>query len=345
MIKKILFLIVFLLILCCKQFAFTESSTSVFDQFVTQKLVTYSSLASSAKNSSDAINLNFITDSLNSKDKCSTKNGGAGEIGLKVFCWSDISLEESNDKTKRSIDSLHLKIDTECNPDQVKIDKGKLSFHVELESTISNKNCERQYNMRAEVRTAPWNVNHVSGTEEWFGWNYTFNDDYKIDKQNPWLFFQVHEGTLGDTPLIALWCMNQDGPGSGRAGEIHVVNNAHTSKSYYNPSGFVPKAGETLDIVVHVVWGDYSNGLLQVWINGEMVHNKNQRTVRASNPVGGNAKWGIYKWKWANKEGVERSKEQDIFSVSTSMGPLRIITRKPDTENYLKSSYLDVAPR
>ena len=275
---------------------------------------------------------------------CSTKGGGAGESGYKVWCWSDMTLSKMVVNAKKPIDKRQLKIATECNSDQVKIEDGRLRFHVRPKAEILDIKCEQSYNMRAEIRTAPWKVNHAPGTEEWFGWTYTFEEDYKIDKENPWLFFQVHEGTVGDTPLIALWCMNNGGPGSGKAGEVHLVNNSYATKSFYYPTGFVPKAGETLKIVVHVIWDDFNNGLLQLWINGVKVHDKNERTVRATNLVGGNAKWGIYKWKWAEKKGVEKSIAQGIFSLNTSMGPLRIITRKPKDENYLKPSYSIVMP-
>ncbi|OWW27020.1 hypothetical protein B4Q04_04905 [Zobellia sp. OII3] len=279
------------------------------------------------------------------KTRCVTQGGRADESGCKIWCWADMSCSLSSVGSKKIfLGEHHLKIDTECNADQVSIHEGRLRFHIDPQEPISNDYCERPYNMRAEIRTAPWLVNHPIGTEEWFGWDYSFDEDYIIDKKNPWLFFQVHEGTWGKPPLIALWSMNQGGPGSSKGGEIHVVNNAYASKSFYYPTGFIPKAGDTLRIVVHVIWGDHTGGLLQVWINGIMVLNKKQRTVRAGNPVGGNAKWGIYKWNWTHTDKIEESKVQGVTSLSTSMGVLRIITRKPLDKDYLKPSYNEVMP-
>ncbi|WP_289038243.1 heparin lyase I family protein [uncultured Zobellia sp.] len=289
-------------------------------------------------------NLLFDYSSEIEENKCVTEGASAEASGYKVWCWSDLTLGEKAIMSRNPVSRQQIKIDTECNADQVKIENDVLKFQVNPKAAISDTNCERAYNMRAEIRTAPWRVNHPIGTEEWFGWNYTFGEDYQIDKENPWLFFQIHEGTINQTPLIALWCMNNGGPGSSRAGEVHLVNNTYATKSFYHPTGFVPKAGETLRIVVHVVWGDSNSGLIQLWINETKVYDQKERTVRASNPVGGNAKWGIYKWKWAAKERVEKSMAQGIFSLNTSMGPLRIITRKPGDKDYLKPSYSRVMP-
>lgn len=200
--------------------------------------------------------------------------------------------------------------------------------------------------MRAEISTSPWLVRHPMGTEEWFGWRYTLGENYIVDKANPWLFFQIHEGTSGEVPLISLWSINQGGPGTGIAGEIHLVNAAGEGGNKYYPTGLIPKANQSFDIVVHVVWGDEESGLLQVWIDNRLVHDKKTRTVRASNPpVGGNAKWGIYKWPWRNFSGVHKSQEQGIESLVTYMGPLRMITRGQNDSLYLKNSYEAVKPR
>ncbi|WP_289063692.1 heparin lyase I family protein [uncultured Zobellia sp.] len=276
---------------------------------------------------------------------CYTKGGMGNTTGLKVWCWGDIEIPEYSSKVGVPFSNGQLKINSECYEKQVSKDEGFLKFSINPTYPEVGNWCSNAYNMRAEISTEPWKVNHPIGTEEWFGWSYTFGKDYIIDKESPWAFFQVHEGTAGKTPLIAMWSVNENGAGSGSGGEILVVNNSTDGKSIYYSTGIIPKASQTLDIVMHVIWGDENSGMLQVWIDGAKVVDKQERTVRASNPVGGNAKWGIYKWPWRNANNVQKSRNLGISKLETYMGPLRIITRKPDDLEYKKNSYSVVAPR
>ncbi|CAM3399336.1 heparin lyase I family protein [Zobellia roscoffensis] len=291
------------------------------------------------RNLGHEINQYMSTDSI-----CKTKGGKAFDTGLKVWCWDDISIPSYVGEKSKNFSDNQLKVDSECYEKQVSIEKGRLKFRVSPLNFKANDWCDNEFNIRAEISTAPWLVNHPKGTEEWFGWSYTLGDDYIVDQDNPWLFFQVHEGTKGKTPLIALWCMNKGGQGSGKAGEIHIVNSSSNYGNNFYPTNIVPTAGQTMDIVMHVVWGDTHNGLLEVWIDGVQVHNRQARTVRFSNPVGGNAKWGIYKWTWRNKDGVTKSQKQGITHLQTFMGPLKMVTRRPKDINYLSNSYMLVAP-
>ena len=132
-------------------------------------------------------------------------------------------------------------------------------------------------------------MKHKLGTEEWFGWNYRFGDDYKIDEINDWLFFQVHNSINGTSPQVKLYVAHGHSKNSDHAGEIVITNNGNYPD--YNKTGIVPVAGDSFDIVIHVIWGDDSNGLLQVWINGEKLYDKHVSTVYPEYPWGGNAKW------------------------------------------------------
>ena len=273
---------------------------------------------------------------------CSTTGGKADDSGFKSWCWQDVNLP-SGEPGKDNFSNGDLVISNECNPGQVTNDGNRLRFSLNPTSPEPQGWCSNSYNMRAEIRTAPWRVNHPIGTEEWFGWSYTFGDNYKIDKINPWLFFQIHEGTTGKTPMIALWCTSENGAGGVSAGEIIVSNT--TGGQLYSTTGVRPQAGQTIDIVIRVIYGDENNGLLQIWIDGNKVHDAKRRTVHRFNPVGGNAKFGIYKWPWRQASGVQSSAQQGINSLETFMGPLRIITRKPGDPDYKKDSYQEVAPR
>ncbi len=273
---------------------------------------------------------------------CVTTGGKADETGFKSWCWQDINLP-SGAPGDDNFSNSDLVISNECNPGQVTKEGNRLKFSLNPTSPEPQNWCSNNYNMRAEIRTAPWKVNHPIGTEEWFGWSYTFGDNYKIDKINPWIFFQIHEGTTGKTPMLALWCTSENGAGGVNAGEIIVSNT--TGGQLYSTTGVRPQAGQTIDIVVRVIYGDDSNGLIQIWIDGNKVHDVNRRTVHRFNPVGGNAKFGIYKWPWRQASGVQSSAQQGINSLETYMGPLRIITRKPSDPDYKKDAYQDVAPR
>ena len=277
----------------------------------------------------------------NENELCVTSGGFANDIGLKTWCWGDVPVSAGGPENYSFSDG-QLSVGVECNLNQVSNLGQQLRFNLDLNKPVAEW-CRNDFNLRAEVSTSPWLVNHPVGTEEWFGWSYTFGDNYKIDLNNSWAFFQVHEGTTGETPLISLWSVRENGPGSGKAGELHVVN-ASGDKSIYAPTGIMSEAGKTVKIVVHVIWGLEEEGLYEVWMDDIKVYEKVGGTVRASNPVGGNAKFGIYKWGWRDQASVDSSIQQGIDHLETFMGPLRIITRKTDDPEYGKNSYDQVVP-
>lgn len=273
---------------------------------------------------------------------CDTHGGKAGDSGLKVWCWGDIDIPDYSSSKGVGFSQGQLKIDSECYEKQVTKQGAELRFHVAPTNPGVGRWCSRDFNMRAEIRTAPWNVRHAKGTEEWFGWSYRFGDNYEIDQDNQWKFFQVHPGIAGESPQIGLEIINENQFKGHGAGEIYVTN-ATTSQKYV-PTGIIPKAGETLRLVVRVIWGDASNGLLQVWINGDKIYDKQVSTIYSKYPWGGNAKWGIYKWPWTNGDRVQKSRRQGLTHLETFMGPLRVITRRPGDVDYGKDSYAEVVP-
>ncbi len=280
------------------------------------------------------------------KERIACDVGGkkANETGLKIWCWEEIDVPTGEIGGGDIFSNDQLALSIECNPNQVIKEENRLKFVLNPISPSPADWCSNDFNIRSEIRTMPWEINSPAGTEEWFGWSYGFGENYSIDKENPWAFFQVHDGTIGISPLISFWIMNENGPGGGNAGEIHVVNTTSGTNNYAT-TGIIPEAGKKYNIVVHVIWGDESKGLLEVWIDGSVVYNKKIRTIRTNNPVGGNAKFGIYKWPWANDANVQKSLEQGIESLETYMGPLRAITRRPNDSDYGKNSYAQVQPR
>ncbi|WP_289038245.1 heparin lyase I family protein [uncultured Zobellia sp.] len=277
-----------------------------------------------------------------SKYSCSTSGGFANVTGLKYWCWEDAVIPDYTGKKGVAFSDGYLHVDSECYEKQVVIENDKIKFNINPGYPLPDSWCSRDYNMRAEIRTSPWDVRHELGTEEWFGWTYTFGENYIIDRSNQWLFFQVHPGVTGMSPHTELLIIKDDQVNGHNAGEIFVINSPNEDD--YQPTGITPRAGETLSIVIHAIWGDENNGLLQVWINGQNIYDKQVPTVYKDYPWGGNAKWGIYKWPWAESEGVELSKNQGISNLETFMGPLRMITRKPEDSDYGSNSYALVSP-
>ncbi|MBT9186732.1 PKD domain-containing protein [Zobellia russellii] len=283
-----------------------------------------------------------VTQALQSKIECSVGGGFANETGEKIWCWGNVNVPTYSGGKGIAFSNGELHIDSECYERQVTKSGNRIRFKVDPTVPETKSWCSRDYNLRAEIRTGPWDVHHQSGTEEWFGWSYTFGNNYIIDKDSQWKFFQVHNGVVGKAPQIGLEIIHEGQFIGHEGGEIYVTNAAGGEK--FNPTGIVPRAGQTIDVVVHVIWGNSSNGLLEVWIDGKKVYDQRVSTMLSGYPWAGNAKWGIYKWPWANSENVQSSKNQGIGYLETFMGDLRIITRNPGDNNYGVDSYEKVAP-
>lgn len=290
------------------------------------------------------ISVNSFSDGEVSKIACSEGGKQANENGRKIWCWDQIEIPSYSGKKGISFSNGELHLDSECYEQQVFKTEDRIRFKINPTGPTVGSWCANNYNMRAEIRTSPWLVNHAPGTEEWFGWSYYFGENYIIDTANQWSFFQTHNGINGENALFALWVIRDDQFRGHQAGEIYVVNSSTPGQPIYSPTGITPSAGQKIDVVVKVVWGDEDIGYLQVWINGNQVYSSSGRTITPSHPFGGNAKWGIYKWPWRNGENVSRSASVGVTSLEASMGSLRMITRKPWDPDYGKDSYFAVSP-
>lgn len=279
---------------------------------------------------------------------CSTTSGKASDSGFRMWCWRDIEITETLNSSTNYFSSKHLAVNSHCNKGMVTRVDDRLYFKVNPTSPAAQDWCKYDFNYRAEIRENPSDVNHPAGTEQWFGWDYKFGDDYKADALNEWIMWQVHGSFKNPpNPLISLWIGKTNmARHTNKAGEIFVTNAAINSKSHkYTPTGITPAAGQSLDIVVHVIWGDENTGLYEVWIDGVPVYSEKERTVYEEEPEGGYAKWGIYKWKWQNQSRVLSSASAGITELNTSMGPLRVLMNKPDDIDYGKNAYDLVAPK
>lgn len=279
---------------------------------------------------------------------CYTSGAKANEPGLKVWCWQDVAITENLNSSTNFFSSDQLAVNSHCNTGMVRGLGDRLYFKVNPTTPSAQDWCKYDFNYRAEIRENPSDVDHSVGTEQWFGWDYKFEDDYKADPFNEWIIWQVHGSFKNPpNPLISLWIAKTDfARHTNEAGEIFVVNAARNSSDHkYTSTSVNPTAGQTLNIVVHVIWGDENTGLYEVWIDDILVYSEKERTVYKEEAEGGYAKWGIYKWKWQKESNVSASASDGITALNTSMGPLRVLMRRPDDVDYRKNSYTLVAPK
>jgi len=336
--KRTMLFLFFILISCnsCSEEDLFETVQSIEEQEAVMAI-------DSTQNSSTIQNVadsSFIVES-DTNQVCETSGGKAGETGLKTWCWGDVQLPEYTGKTS-TFSSGQLGIDSECNENQLTKAGNELRFLLNP-TTPPQGWCNNNFNMRAELMTRPWQVNNPKGTEEWIGWSYRMGDNYKPDHENPWLFFQMHQGVAGSPPIeLAVVPSRLYG---AQDGEVVVINHANKTQTDRTRTGVITEAGITLNIVVHVIHDIGSNGLLQIWINGDKVYDKQVGTVYTWAPWGGNSKFGIYKWPWREESGVQKSLQQGIEQLETFMGPLRIITRHPGDSDHGKDSYSEVVPK
>ncbi len=213
-------------------------------------------------------------------------------------------------------------------------------FHLDPLDPAPPAGSASPHNYRSEIHTDPWQINHPLGTEQWIGWRYFFPNNYVIDTTSPITIFQNHPGIGGLSPMIELEIAALDDPSPALGGEIQVVN--VNDRIIYPVK---PMAGDTLDVVIHIVYGLGNEGLTQVWLNGELYHDKIEQTVYTDYPWGGNNKWGIYHHTFKNSPAdVQASINAGAGFVDLFMGTLRMITRAPGHPEYKLDAYDLVKP-
>ena len=233
-----------------------------------------------------------------------------------------------------------LYTNTAYDPMGVSIVGDRMRFNLNPFDPVPSPTFSSPHNYRSEIHTDPWQINHPLGTEQWIGWRYYFSDDYVIDPTSPITIFQNHPGIGGLSPMIELEIAAFDDPPSAQGGEIQVVN--VNGRIIYPVT---PVAGDSLDVVIHLIYGLGNNGLTQVWLNGVLYHDKVEQTVYTDYPWGGNNKWGIYHHTFKNSPSdVQSSKDAGAGYVELFMGPLRLLTRTPSDPEYQMDAYNLVNP-
>lgn len=188
------------------------------------------------------------------------------------------------------------------------------------------------FNFRSEIHTDPWPIKHPLGTEQWMGWTYTFGDNYLPDPTSPITIFQNHPSIHGLSPQLELELAALNSPSPAKGGELQVVNEASSDRIIYP---IKPKAGDELDIVIHVIYGIGEQGLFQVWLNDTLYYNRKTSTVYEEYPWGGNNKWGVYHHTFNDSEAdVQSSLDIGAGKMELFMSALRLLTRQPTHPEY-----------
>ena len=296
---------------------------------------------------SDSDSISITVNQASNGGACVTNGGKAHERGLKTWCWDDITIPSYTNGKGPHFANSNFVVDSECDPNAVSIENGKVKFHLVPKSppTSNNSDCYRDYNMRAEIRTNPWFVNNPLGTEEWYGFTYEFSNDYKIHQYKHWYLFQVYPGPVGMGPQVHLQTSTEGQFNGNPAGELFFYRQPADNDRNRKGTGIIPKAGDKLDIVCHFVWGIGNQGRTRLWINGQLVYDEYGSNVKLDHPYGGNLKIGIYKSGWNNLTQIEADEADGITSLTTYLGDLRILTRRPGDPGYGDDAYSVVAPK
>lgn len=260
---------------------------------------------------------------------------------LTIWNWHEISIPEYSWPNGVGFGD-GLFVDVAFDTTGVKIQDNQIKFRLNPNAMEPPSGAHSPFNYRSEIHTMPWNIEHPVGTEQWIGWRFTFGQDYVIDHTSPITIFQNHPGVRGMDPQFELEIAALDNPRPAKGGEIQVVNTAALQRNVYP---VIPKAGETLDLVIHVIYGDDSEGMLQVWMNGMLYYDEQIATVYSQYPWGGNNKWGVYHHTFNNSQtDVESSLAIGAGIMDLYMGPLKMITRVPDHPEYGVDAYDLVRP-
>ena len=260
---------------------------------------------------------------------------------LRAWEWDQITIPPILPPSQVNFNGLHSAV--QSDPNGISIVGDRMRFYVDPINPLPTPAMEEDFNMRSEFNISPWHVNYPLGTEQWMGWRVTFGDNYVIDPTSNWLMFQVHPGEQNGvgtlSPQISFHVQHEADVHTPAAGEITVSVNPQSAATRHSRTFVRPQAGESIDIVVHVIWGDNSNGVLQVWFNGNLVRDEQRTNVYDHSPWGGNAKWGIYKSGWRKQSNVQASITAGATHIELYMGTLKVLTRRPSDPNHGKDAY------
>jgi hypothetical protein len=245
----------------------------------------------------------------------------ATTTGLQEYDWSRYAPPTTGVTDGQRFTNNLLRASVEQNPSGLTaINYGGrtwLQIYVNPRLTPASTDPSYPYHFRSEFSEHPWELQLPLNTEEWLGWSYYFPADYKRPIF-PMSVFQCYaRNSAGADPGGPVLQFEFAGSGQTiaaqtgatyncRGGEFQVIQQAHVNTTrrvvFNNSVPIRPQAGDRLDFVVQMIYGDAtgSTATLRVWINGVKVWDvTNWRTVwidknPAVNYKGPNFKIGLY---------------------------------------------------
>jgi hypothetical protein len=234
--------------------------------------------------------------------------------------------------------------------------KSRIRFYVKPTSpTSSLVGTQYPYHHRAEFTRYPWTLNLPYKTEEWVGFSYIFPTASEgfTQNQTPVSIYQNHAGRVGTSTenppafyieiaypgqLWSYWDPNYRTP---YGGELMIVNNVRGIR--WVVPGVRVVAGARINIIIQAVYGNGSDGLLNIWVNGKLAEFPGNSTVARgnvgstvwpNNPVGGNSKFGIYHHQLKSKAGVDKNYAKGHTNMVMWMTDWNDVFRKPTDWDY-----------
>lgn len=166
-----------------------------------------------------------------------------------------------------------------------------------------------------EARNAKFGVEYWYGVSIWL-------DDYRPD-ENAEILFQFHEvpdRDLGEkyrNPPLAIGVEGDRWLIVNRGDTKRVTPNRQSYTHYKRYDAGKFESGRWTHWVARIVWSHGSNGVLQIWRDGELVVDQ-KGTNTFNDRVGPYLKIGLYKYYWQNRKATKVSRR------SVYVGDLRI---------------------
>jgi hypothetical protein len=204
--------------------------------------------------------------------------------------------------------------DYSVNPSTEYSRSGNQSMRFELRKTDGDIAGSK----RTEITQNTESSNNV---ERWYGVSYYFPAGYKADPNCPEIIFQWHHNSGTGSPPLALWSYGDKI--SFNQYNISSKNDVLTKLVDITP-------GQWMDFVFHIKFSPSSDGLVEIWANGNKVYSKTGINNYSGSVGNDYLKTGIYKWGWKNG-----------YSSTTTERVIYIDDVRIGNEN---ATYADVAP-
>ena len=185
---------------------------------------------------------------------------------------------------------------------------GGTSLRCYLKPTDLNSWPQGEATHRAELaphHNSPVPRYPLEGEEMWYGISYFFPSDFvfapsAIENDIRFIIAQWQHGSPG-SPIIALEVMGDNIVLQRQGGQSE-------NPTWYNPESIATiQRGQWMDIVIQAQWSK-NNGLVNIWVNGNLTYAKsNIQTIYSNLNNGGGFKIGLYYWRWKYMQSVINS--------------------------------------